>query len=105
METLDGDDERRLKDFADSLEGSADLSHSAGEFYRISRDLHNIAQRHLDTRMEQNRVSMSSLSTFGLNQYFVANDFENTENYRLASDLSSQDMELMFGGQQIMGFF
>ncbi|OHF04290.1 hypothetical protein CORC01_00629 [Colletotrichum orchidophilum] len=105
VETEDRDDAQRLKSFADSLEQGANLSPSAKEFYHITRELNTIAEKHIETSSEQDWASVPSLSTFGLSQYFPANTL--TENYPLTSEhvQSTQDMEMMFDEQDVMGFF
>ncbi|KAK1705720.1 hypothetical protein BDP67DRAFT_530810 [Colletotrichum lupini] len=105
VETQDSSDAQRLKCFADSLEQGADLSPSAKDFYDITRQLYMIAEKHIQTSSEQDWASVPSLSTLGLTQFYPANAMAG--NYHLAAEhgQSNQDMEMMFGGEQVMGFF
>lgn len=105
VETQDTRDAQRLKCFADSLEEGADLSPSATDFYDITRQLYMIAEKHIETSSEQDWAAVPSLSTLGLTQFYPANAMGG--NYQLAAEhvQSNQDMEMMFGGEQVMGFF
>ncbi|KXH36104.1 hypothetical protein CSIM01_10613 [Colletotrichum simmondsii] len=87
------------------LEQGADLSPSAKDFYDITRQLYMIAEKHIETSSEQDWASVPSLSTLGLTQFYPANAMGG--NYQLAAEhvQSNQDMEMMFGGEQVMGFF
>ncbi|KXH27609.1 fungal specific transcription factor [Colletotrichum salicis] len=105
VETQDTGDAQRLKSFADSLMQGADLSPSAKEFYDITRELCMIAEKHIETSSQQDWASVPSLSTFGLSQFYPAGAL--AENYHLTSKnvQSDQDMEVMFEGEQVLGFF
>ncbi|WQF78917.1 hypothetical protein CDEST_03931 [Colletotrichum destructivum] len=105
IETQDEDDAQRLRNFVSSLERGAHLSPSAREFYQMCEDLNRIAQKHMETRTAPQWTPAPSLSIFGLNQYFAANGLSNAESYRQISDLSNQDIEMMLGSQDVMGFF
>ncbi|KAF6824061.1 fungal specific transcription factor domain-containing protein, partial [Colletotrichum plurivorum] len=99
------EDLQRLGDFAESLSPSADLSPAADELFKVSKDLYDTAKRQMETRMENVWVSPGMLSNTGLNQYFATALFPGVTDSTAIPDSTSEQLELMFGGQQIMGFF
>ncbi|KAF6810011.1 hypothetical protein CMUS01_13559 [Colletotrichum musicola] len=99
------EDLQRLGDFAESLSASADLSPAADELFKVSKDLYNTAKKQMETRMENIWVSPGMLSNTGLNQYFATALFPGVTDSTAIPDSTSEQLELMFGGQQIMGFF
>lgn len=99
------EDLQRLGDFAESLSASADLSPAAGELFKVSKDLHDTAKRQMETRMENIWVSPGMLLNTGLNQYFARALFPGVTDLTTIPDSTNEQLELMFGGQEITGFF
>nr|XP_036577404.1 fungal specific transcription factor domain-containing protein [Colletotrichum truncatum]KAF6784375.1 fungal specific transcription factor domain-containing protein [Colletotrichum truncatum] len=93
-----------LEHFAKSLELTTDLSPSAQEFYEMTQNLCQVAKLQMESSVETALELSLSLSTSSLSQYFAASMLSVAGDENVAIHLPSEQMELMFGGHNVMDF-